>query len=187
MNSKKIIAKKELDVIGGNPQVFCYYNDGNTVNVDILSSSDRPYHGVTSYATIGLSDYEIGLTSNDKSLRVELLGACDAKDEFFANIVATTAFGIIEKKKCSYGVIISCVISEYHPDSDMKHVYLMNPFLWDGFETIEFENKKVAWLLLVPISEKERVFALTNGWEALEDRFEASNIDVFNINRKSII
>lgn len=57
---------------------------------------------MTSYATIGLSEYDIGLFSNDKSLRVELLGACDTKEEFFANILATTAFEVMQNKKERY-------------------------------------------------------------------------------------
>lgn len=187
MEIKKIIAKKELEIIGGKPQVFRYWDDNERNNIDILSSSDRPYQGVISYATIGLSECEIGLLKNDKSLRVELLGACDEKEEFFANMLATTAFEVMKKKKCSYGDIIQNVISDYSTDSEMKHVYLMNPFLWEGFETLEFRDRSVAWLLLIPISEQEKDYAIENGWEALEDKFEEADIDIFNLNRKSIL
>ena len=48
----------------------------------------------------------------------------------------------------------------------MKHVYLMNPFLWEGFKTLEFGNREIAWLLIVPISEQEKNYAIANGWEA---------------------
>ena len=187
MKIKKIIAKRELEVIGGNPQVFRYWDDNKRNNIDILTSTDRPYRGVISYATIGLSEYEIGLWSNNKDLRGELLGACDKKDEFFANILATTAFEIMKKRKCIYGDIIQNVISEYSFDYEMKHVYLMNPFLWEGFKTLEFGNREIAWLLIVPISEQEKNYAIANGWEALEDIFEKADIDIFNLNRKSII
>ena len=187
MQIRKIIAQKELEVIGGNPQVFHYWDDNEINNIDIMSSLDRPYHGVKSYATIGLSECDIGLFSNDKRLRVELLGACDEKEELFANILATTAFEIMEKKQCTYGDVIQNVISEYIIDSEMKHVYLMNPFLWNEFETLEFRELCVAWLLIIPISEQEKEYAIINGWEALEDKFEAVDIDIFNLNRKSII
>jgi hypothetical protein len=36
----------------------------------------------------------------------------------------------------------------------------MNPFLWDGFKTLEIENKSIAWLLIIPISEKEKEYAM---------------------------
>lgn len=187
MEIKKIIAQKELEVIGGKPQVFRYWDDDQKNSVDIFSSLDRPYSGVVSYATIGLSECEIGLVSNDKSLRVELIGACDKKEKHFANVLSTVAFEVMKKKKCSYGDIIQNVISEYCIDSEMKHVYLMNPFLWDGFETLEFRDRIVAWLLIIPISDKEKEYAIVNGWESLEDKFEEADIDIFNLNRKSII
>lgn len=183
----KIIAKKELEVIGGKPNVYRYYDEKNIKSIDILSCIDRPYTGVTSYGTIGLSGYDIGLFSDNKSLRLELLGACDKNNELFANIISTTAFEIMESGKCGYGEIISNVVSQYIQDSDMKHIYLMNAFLWEGFDTIEFEDSKVAWLLIIPISESEKQYALTNGYDALETKFEEMDIDIFNLKRKSVL
>lgn len=187
MDINKIIAKKELEIIGGKPNVYRYWDEKDKKSIDILSCIDRPYTGVMSYGTIGLSGYNIGVVSDKKSLRLELLGACDKNNDIFANIISTTAFEIMEKGKCRYGEIISNVISQYCKDSDMKHVYLMNAFLWDGFDTIEFENCKVAWLLIIPISESEKQYALTNGYDALETKFEEMDIDIFNLKRKSII
>lgn len=142
---------------------------------------------MTSYATIGLSEYEIGLECDNKKLTIEILGACDEKDDFFPNIIATTAFEIMENDNCGYGDIIYNVIAEYISTSEMKHVYLMNPFLWNGFKTIELEERKIAWLLVVPISEQEKNYAIENGCTALENKFEEFNIDIFNLNRKSVI
>lgn len=187
MDINKIIAKKELDVIGGKPQVYRYWDEKDKKSVDILSCVDRPYPGVISYATIGLSEYDIGMLSDNKKLRVELLGACDEKEEFFANILSTTAFEIMERDNCGYGHIIPNVISQYINDCEMKHIYLMNPFLWDGFKTIEFEDRKIAWLLIIPISNQEKEYAIVNGWDALETKFEKVDIDIFNLKRKSIV
>lgn len=108
------------------------------------------------------------------------------KEELFANIVSTTAFEIIESGNCEYGYIISDIISQYIVDIDMKHVYLMNAFLWEGLSTLEVENKKIVWLLIVPISDEEMKYALNNGYDALESKFEEMQIDIFNLRRKSI-
>jgi hypothetical protein len=89
MDINKIIAKKELEVIGGKPQVYRFWDEQNIKNVDILSCVERPYSGVVSYATIGLSDYDIGMLIDNKNLRVELLGAIDEKEESFINILAS--------------------------------------------------------------------------------------------------
>ena len=96
------------------------------------------------------------MLSNNKRLRIELLGACDKKEKFFVNILSTTAFEIMERDNCGYGHIISNVISQYINDCEMEHIYLTNPFLWDGFKTMEFEDRKIAWLLIIPISNQEK-------------------------------
>lgn len=187
MDANKIIAKKELEVIGGKPKVFRYLDEKKKKSIDILSCIDRPYTGVTSFATIGLSNHDIGIVSDNKKLGLELLGACDIKEELFSNIISTTAFEIMERDNCGYGHIIPNVIEQYISDSEMKHVYLMNPFLWDGFKTIEFEDRKVAWLLIIPISDEEKGYAVVNSGNALETKFEEANVDIFNIRRKSIL
>ena len=45
---------------------FHYWDNNEINNIDIMSSSDEPYHGGKSYATIGLSECDIGLFSNVK-------------------------------------------------------------------------------------------------------------------------
>ncbi|TRW21064.1 suppressor of fused domain protein [Criibacterium bergeronii] len=187
MDINKILAKKELEVIGGKPKIFRYLDEKEERSIDILSSINRPYIGIISCATIGLSGYDIGMVSENKKLGLELLGACDVKEESFPNILATTAFKIIERDNCGYGHIISNVIEQYISDCEMKHIYLMNPFLWDRFNSIEFEDRKVTWLLIVPISNEEKNYAVSNGGNALETKFEEADIDIFNIRRKSIV
>ena len=56
-DEKKIIARTALEVLGGKPKVLKYWDDNNISNIDILVTIDRPYENVTSYSTIGLSDY----------------------------------------------------------------------------------------------------------------------------------
>jgi competence protein ComGC len=54
-------------------------------------------------------------------------------------------------------------------------------------KTQEFPTKKVAWLLAVPISDKEKDFLTENGSDALESLFEEKQIDIFELDRKSIV
>ena len=187
MDIKKIIAQKELEAIGGTPKVYCYNNEEGNKSVDILSCMDRPFKDIVSYGTIGLSDYDIGKTSDDKKLRIELLGACDIGEELFPNIISSAVFDIMERENCGYGHIILNVVSEYYNNCEMKHLYLMNPFFWEDMKTIEFDDRKVTWLLIVPISESEKEYAITNGYDALETKFEEADIDIFDLKRKSVI
>ena len=75
----------------------------------------------------------------------------------------------------------------YYPDSEMEHVLFTSPFLWKKLKTIDFLDKKVAWLLAVPISTKEFLFAEKEGSEALKTLFENEDIDIFDLERNSIL
>jgi len=183
---KKIIAKAEASAIGGKPEVFAYHNENESKKIAILSSRNRPQNGVITFATIGLFEVDFGLTSNSKNLRFELIGSCDKMIEMFPNMIATAAFNLMESKNCSYGFVATNAISGYLIDTDMKHFYLMNPFLWENLKTISFDETFVTWLMCVPISDLELKFLEQNGSDALENEFEKNDIDVFNIYRKSI-
>lgn len=154
----------------------------------MLSCNDRPYDGVTSYSTIGLSGHSIDQTVDNLPLRVEIVGACASGYECFPNILGSCAFNIINTKfTCYPGAIFQNVVKYYIPDSPMKHILFTPPFLWeDKLTTINFDDKKVAWLLAVPISDKEFEYAKKYGTDALENLFEEHQIDIFDLKRKSV-
>ena len=187
MEINKVIAKKELEVFGGIPNVTRYWNDGKNRSIDILTCENRPYDGVNSYATIGLSQIDIGIHSDGKPLRVELVGACDTKEKNFIETLTLIAFEIMKRGQCKYGQLIKDAIMPLELISDMKHVYFMEPYVWDEFKTIEFEGYNVTWLLVIPISDGEIDYAIKNGTDALESLLEKHNIDIFNLKRKSVI
>lgn len=45
----------------------------------------------------------------------------------------------------------------------------------------------VTWLMMVPISNKEFDFLKMNGAEELEILFEKNDINLFDLNRKSVV
>ena len=89
--------------------------------------------------------------------------------------------------KIFHGEIFLNVVNEYYPESDMKHILLSTPFLWDDLHTLDFPEKKIAWLLAIPISEKEFLFAKENDVNKLETIFENKKIDIFDIERQSVL
>lgn len=183
----KILAQTAVKAFEGKPNVFKYYDDNHKSSVDILSCEDKNFESILSYSTLGLSDFSIGYEGNGLPLRVELVGASDF--ECFPNILATCAFNIINSKfECSFGTTFKNVIDMYLPDSPMKHILFLSPFLWeDTLKTIKFKKKQVAWLMAIPISEEEKQFADNNGIEALEQLFEEHQINVFDLERTSVI
>jgi antitoxin YqcF len=183
----KVLARTALEAFEGKPNVFKYWDENNISSVDILSCEDKKIEGILYYTTLGLSDYSSGYEENRIPLRVELVGASDF--DCFPNILATCAFNIINSKfDCSFGTIFKDVVKMYLPDSPMKHILFLSPFPWeDKLKTINFEKKQVAWLMAIPISEEEKNYSDKNGLKALEELFDENQINVFDLERASII
>ena len=189
MIDNKLIARTVLGTIGGTPKVVEYWDNEHKSKIDVFSASDRPYEGVSSFSTIGLSSYPIDIKTNyAKELRIEFIGACANNSDMFANIISSCAFNIINSKySCSPGTVFPNVVSEYHQNKTMKHIYFTSPFLWERINNLDFDEVIVTWLMIIPISDSEFDFIKKNGSEELEALFEKSDIDIFDLNRKSIV
>ncbi len=192
-NENKTIAKTAAAAFGGGEDVKItvarYWDDKNEKGVDILVAKNSPEKGVSSYATVCLSDSPLYMHGKEYEVRLELVGACESSCEEFANILATAAACISESRWfCFPGAIFPDVVSMYDCSSTMEHLFFVPPFPWeDDLKTLKLETKSVAWLLAMPISEAEYSFAEAEGAEKLEDLFVQHQIDIYNINRPSIL
>ncbi|MDA5092863.1 suppressor of fused domain protein [Aliiroseovarius sp. KMU-50] len=185
----KQIANFLSATFAGVTSIFPYSDEELTTKTSILSSKNSPCDGVTSYATIGLSDLAIAQTESDGPLGVELLSVCSSNVEDFPNILATAAFNIIKDGwDCFPGAIHLDVVKLYGSSNSMSHILLTDPYIWEReLRTLELKTKTVAWLLAVPISDTERLFLEAHGADALETIFENEQIDIFNIDRDSVV
>lgn len=187
---QKEIARYTASALGvENPPISHFLDDTKRSAVYVIKASDIPQIGVTSYATVGLSDHKIMRDGKEFGVRVEILGACGSAVPEFDNVLATLAFFVINSGWfCAPGVIFPDVISMYKHSITMSDVYFAYPFLWeDRLKSTRIGNKTVAWLLAVPISKRESEFARINGAEKLEVLFEKNNIDIFDLNRPSVV
>lgn len=66
MNNKNV-AKHALGFIGGKPSVDRYYNDDESKQIDIMTSSSGVIKGIPVCATIGLNQTDLGLKVNEKT------------------------------------------------------------------------------------------------------------------------
>jgi len=186
--SNKIIAKTAAKMFGGKAKVTRYWDDEHKSFVDILVCRDAPQVGVNSYATVCLSDTQMYLNGKEYPARLEMVGACGQKTNGFENALATAAFFIINSEWCCYpGAIFPDVLRMYALSSTMQHFLFTTPYLWENLKTLDLPDKKVAWLLAVPISDAERQYADEHGAEKLENVFVEIQIDIFNINRISAV
>ncbi|MCK1331528.1 hypothetical protein IVB36_09315 [Bradyrhizobium sp. 35] len=103
---------------------------------------DVPAGGVSTYASLALSDAKTGLTSGGKALGVEILLALATAEG--ANMIATCAFSIKKGEITPLpGVVIPRALELYGEGREMKHAMLISPFVWD-LETQSFSAKSVA-------------------------------------------
>ena len=185
----KKINKMLRDVFKDNPKYARYADEKEKSIINVLSCSNSPWEGVTSFGTLGLSDHSTGKQVDGIPLGVELVGACYSEFDFFPNILATCSFNIINSSfKCEPGSIYLNVV-EMYVESPVKHILFLAPSIWDKkFETLYFQPQKiVAWLQIVPISDKELDYSKANGTEALENLFAREQMDIFDLSRKSVL
>lgn len=187
-NENKKINKILKEIFQTNPTYARYTDDIGKSTIDIMICNDSPLIGISSFGTLGLSDFSLGKRIDNVPLGVELVGYSNTKYEFFAKVLATCAFNVINSQfKCEPGAIHLNIINMYI-NTDMKHIMFVSPSGWEKkLETLYlYPQKVVAWLLIVPISDKEYEFSQMHGSESLENLFEKQEIDISNLERNSI-
>ena len=186
----KKIAKHTASAMDANVQgVSSYWDEAETSSVYIMRIDDRPQLGVSAYATIGLSDHPLFYNGVGFGTRAELVGACASNTSGFDEVLATLSFCVINSHWfCAPGRIFPDVVSMHGISSSLTDIYFASPFLWgDRLRSVEMDGRLVAWLQAVPISRKERDFADNCGSDKLEDLFVEANIDIYDINRPSVV
>lgn len=174
-----------------------YFADENTkeTGVDILFARDCPGNRLLTCTTIGLLNYDIGFKNGDKDIRIELIGVSLIKGDLetadlIARILSTAAFGIMQNHyTCGLGTVFQGILAGYLPNDDMKHILFINPppFWKERFGSIELEDFTLTWLCAQPISDAEFQYLKEHGLKALLDLFVEKNINIFDLNRKSIL
>lgn len=189
--TNKKYAKFLAGALGFNPTVYPYYDDSKIEFVDILSIDDPIDAEVKFYSSIGVANYPNIIEMNDgvlKDISVELIITGYKKFEKTPNILATASFYITKNNwTCQPGTVYKSIIQDYY-NTELKHILFTSPFLWeDKLSNLSFDNKEIHPLLLIPISDKELEYKLSNGYSALERLFEENEIDIFDLDRKSIL
>lgn len=189
MQNRKRIFKLLHQTIGMTPKVMKYCSDDNKADIDIYIGIDRPDVDITTYSTIGLSDFPVGLSTKDgKPIRVEFISVCKSESAFFGNILASCAFNIInENYTCKPGIVYPNVVNSYYKGSEMKHIYFTTPFDWPELQRLDENNMTIVWLFAIPISDGEFNYLHEHGFEKFEDLLETHDVQYYDLNRKSIL
>jgi hypothetical protein len=143
------------------------------------------------YSSIGISDHPnlIEMKRGEKdNISIELLITGYKDFDKVPNILSTCGFYIIKDKwTCQPYDVFKNIVELHYPQKEVKHIMFLPPFLWeDKLASLELVNKTVHFLLCVPITEAELAFKIQNGTAALEELFEKQEINIFDLDRKSV-
>jgi len=184
----KQVARQLARIFGGRAQVHLFGDDNEESSVFVLTCHDAPQKGISTYATVSLVDTELSHDGKKISLRGEIIAACRSDAKQIDNAVATAAFYVLNSGYELYpGSIFPEVLKVVGASKKLKHFLFTAPFLWPNLEFIEVDHVRVGPLLAVPITDDEMGFAVEKGPAELERLFEKEQIDIFDINRPSII
>lgn len=189
MQQNEQVYRQAGELFGGSSRVFRYYAQSDEISMDLLTAADVPRPGVVSYSTVGLQQHSVGLRSDGKPLRIEILAAGYARYEHYPDLLSGCSFAIINADfACAEGAVYRDSVNMYVQGSPMRHLLFAKLSLW-GKEPVdlEFEDKKTIWLTAIPISDGELAFFEENGTYALLERLKLAGADLFDLKRPTVL
>lgn len=184
--------------VGPVSSVTAWESNAGSIKVPIGCVQNSPDRNLQSYATLGLSDYPIGLRNKDGlEIRVELLGTARAYTESFLPGFGDSALQVADSSYQPFPgrVFPNMFSNQLPPLPNTLHALLWYPFAWEtDFENLTVEGVEINWLTVLPITDEEFAFVQRNGagfrgegTELLIDLFEVQHTDVWDLNRKSVV
>jgi len=166
----KQIAKHIIPIVGIDPTMKKYWDNTRENHINIFKVDDPINSDINFYGTIGLSANNVIIRGVEQKFGLELLIGGNKKHTEIPNILATCSFYILKDKwECKPDTVFERMVEMYYEDKAMQHIYFTDPFVWqDKLKPLQLEDKKVVWLLAVPISDNELNFKVKNGNEAFE-------------------
>ena len=182
----KLIAAYEAKAFSiARPPISVFRDESGSDGVFLLEARDRPILRSTSFATIGLSDQEVVVNGKVLNHGLELVGACDSIYPIFGNLIATAAFLIRNSKwSCAPGVIFPDIAALHDESLDLCDLYFTYPFSWPRrMDELTIDGRRIAFLQAIPIAKSETELANSLGPRELENRFERSGVNIFDLKR----
>jgi len=191
VNHRRAVARHTEKIFQGRTNIERSGHETEPLHVDILVTENTIETGIMSIGTIGLSETE--LSFKDGTIfptRVELCAATLIENTLWKDALSTAAFIIMRRKRgVVQGVILENVFSEYYPSTELPHMYLTYPFIWNNahFPQLEFNDLKINWLHGIAIHDSEKYFIYKNSAEDFEQLLLEQDVDTFDLERKTVI
>lgn len=157
--------------------------------LQVACFENRPAASVATYATLGLSDHVLRMHAG-REVRQEFLFA--AYDRFSADEIASFLFAFAESLLPAHRALLRGDVlgprGPLIPGATAQAVYAAIPGVFDDALATYEETMPptvIAWL--VPILPAEAAYVRDAGWEQFEDLLERSDVDLFDLQRASVV
>jgi hypothetical protein len=165
---------------------FRHATDGGR-GIEVLRFSDAPERGIVTYASLGVCDHA---WQDPGRPRLELLLGASDDDPILPQIVANTAFHVVDKDFFPEpGTIVRDIIAVLEAgelSERMPHVYFMDASPWRVRGPLEDGPPRLDLVAAVPVTDAEYQLWRQAGARSLERRFEDAGIDLFDLGRMSV-
>jgi hypothetical protein len=168
-------------------RAYKHASDPNIV-LEVLRVGDCPEKGVVTYSSLGLCDFAWAERGRP---RVELLLQSVIDAEVCAQIVANTAFHVMEKRFFPEpGSIVRDVIAVLAAgdiSQRLPHVYFAVPRPWPIELPLDAGPPPITLVMAVPVSEREYQYWRQHGTRQFEAALASSGVDVGDLRRSSAL
>jgi hypothetical protein len=183
---ERSVGRHVQGVFGPSATARRYGDDYNEYKVALVHGPDCPVEGITSYSTVGLSNFTQDVAG--KSVRAEIVSAAPTGVPDYDLTVSSCFFEHVRNgTNIVYGSVIPNIVGQYGLSKTMVHFTFVAPFVWPALSKAELAGVNVYWLYAIPISDAERRLIHDKGIDALETLFDHDQIDAFDLNRESVV
>jgi len=185
-------------VLSGSVRVLRYPHetepdeDGSTRewHCDVVVADEVPGRGYTTYATVGMRQFDTNVTTGDgRHIRTELVAVGRTGHRAMADVLDACALAVASGSfHVAPGALVPNAVELVDPGHRCRHVLLVPPFLWPELQVVdETGNEHVLTRLqAVPVTTAELTMASEQGHEALFSALDAAGADVTNPDRPSV-
>jgi hypothetical protein len=146
--------------------------DGQQMHVQILKFHSGPLENVAAYSTLGLSRHKLISPSGAKPIRLEFLILVRRGDfeKFIPSLLQQLADESIEEGRAVLRGEVIGPRGALDPNTTLDALYVCAPFYQpDEFSVCEDSDGPIVIAWLIPVFAEEANFAVTHGWQALEE------------------
>lgn len=184
---RKAIARYLASQFGGRPPVTSYTTADKSLEVGIMTAAGSPDEGLSSFASIGLSEHPLVRDGKEFPARVELVAFARDADAVVAQALSTACFTVIRSTRfVAPGIVVRDALKR-GAAGELRHLLCASPFTWEPpLVSQTIAGVRVAFLQAVPVTDAEAAFATAAGARALEDLLDAQEVDIGDLGRAEV-